>query len=232
MKNAHSHPDPGLDRLLARPDLWRGRVGAGGAAGEASGFAELDATLAGGGWPRGALTELLPERFGIGELRLLMPMFARLSRGPRWVTWIDPPCVPHAAGLHAWGVDLAHTLVVHPRDAGERLWALEQALCSGTCAAVLAWPGRLDGTALRRLQLAAEAGDCVGLLLRDREARRSPSPAALRLSLAARRGGLEIEILKQRGGVPDAPLHLPAGRLFGTMDNRASQPGLPVGTPQ
>jgi len=213
MKNAHSHPDPGLDRLLARPDVWQGRAGSP-AVGETTGFAELDAVLAGGGWPRGALTELLPERFGIGELRLLMPMFARLSRGPRWVTWIDPPYVPHAAGLHAWGVDLSHTLVVHPRDPKERLWALEQALRSGTCAAVLAWPGRLDGADLRRLQLAAEAGDCVGLLLRGRQARRSASPAALRLSLASHGGGLEIGILKQRGGLPGCPVRLPAGTLF------------------
>jgi hypothetical protein len=233
MKNdLHAQPDLGLDRLLARPDVWQGRAGSSAAAGETTGFAELDAALAGGGWPRGALTELLPERFGIGELRLLMPMFARLSRGPRWVTWIDPPYVPYAAGLHAWGVDLAHTLVVHPRDPRERLWALEQALRSGTCAAVLAWPGRLDGAALRRLQLAAEAGDCVGLLLRGKEARQSPSPAALRLSLAARRGGLEAEILKQRGGVPDAPLHLPAARLFETMGHRAGRPGLPADAPQ
>lgn len=210
MKNAHLHPEPGLDRLLARPDVWQGRAGSPAANGEATGFTELDAALAGGGWPRGALTELLPDRFGIGELRLLMPMFARLSRGPRWVTWIDPPYVPYAAGLHAWGVDLAHTLVVHPRDPRERLWALEQALRSGTCAAVLAWPGRLDGADLRRLQLAAEAGDCVGLLLRGSEARSRPSPAALRLSLAARRGGLEIRVLKQRGGVPAEPICLSA----------------------
>lgn len=206
--------EPALEGVLRRADVWQGRAGTRCGSGESTGFAALDACLAGGGWPRGALTELLPERAGIGELRLLMPTVARLSRGPRWVAWIDPPYVPHAAGLHAWGVDLAHTLVVHPHDARERLWALEQALCSGTCAAVLAWPGRLDGTALRRLQLAAESGDCLGLLLRHAGARATPSPAALRLGLAAHRGGLEIELLKQRGGLSERFVHLPAAELF------------------
>ncbi|MCF8175433.1 MAG: hypothetical protein K9K30_09360 [Burkholderiaceae bacterium] len=34
----------------------------------ASGFLRIDAELPGGGWPRGALTELLAEHEGIGEL--------------------------------------------------------------------------------------------------------------------------------------------------------------------
>ncbi|MEX0607438.1 MAG: translesion DNA synthesis-associated protein ImuA, partial [Halofilum sp. (in: g-proteobacteria)] len=160
--------DPALERLLARGDIWQGRGQHGD--GEPTGFAALDQHLAAGGWPRGALTELLPERAGIGELRLLMPVLARLSQGPRWAAWIDPPYIPHAAGLYASGVDLAHTLVVHPREgaerADERLWALEQALSSGTCSVVLAWPGTLTPKAMRRLQLAAERGGTLGFLFR------------------------------------------------------------------
>ena len=218
-----------LEGVLQRTDVWQGGEGVRAGDGEPTGFAALDACLVGGGWPRGALTELLPERAGIGELRLLMPAVARLSRGPRWVAWIDPPYVPYAAGLHAWGVDLAHTLVVHPHGAKERLWALEQALCSGTCAAVLAWPGRLDGTALRRLQLAAETGDCLGLLLRHEGARGTPSPAALRLGLKAHRGGLEIELLKQRGGLGERFFHLPAADLFESGRQRQGNPALSPG---
>jgi len=44
-----------------------------------SGFPELDAGLPGGGWPAGALTEILPAHEGIGELRLLGPALAGLS---------------------------------------------------------------------------------------------------------------------------------------------------------
>lgn len=60
-----------LDTLLQRPDVWRaGQVSAAVKA-VSSGFAELDAQLAGGGWPRGALTELIMPRQGIGACNWL-----------------------------------------------------------------------------------------------------------------------------------------------------------------
>ena len=68
-----------LDQLLENPRLWRGRNPAQGMAGLASGYEKLDRHLPGGGWPRHALTEILTEHYGIGELRLLMPALARLS---------------------------------------------------------------------------------------------------------------------------------------------------------
>lgn len=227
MNQAFSNLDPALQQLLSRADVWRGYEAPGGGDGEPTGFPELDARLPAGGWPRGALTELLPERAGIGELRLLMPALARLSRSARWVAWIDPPHVPHAAGLYACGIDLAHTLVVHPRDPKERLWALEQALGSGTCAAVLGWPGTLDTTAARRLQLAAERGASLGFLFRAPAARDTAAWAALRLALAPERGGLAVETLRQRGGHPGDRLHLPAGALFQPGRRDTDAPALP-----
>ena len=47
----------------------------------ASGFAELDRELPGGGWPQGQLTELLLDDAGIGELSLLAPALAQLAHG-------------------------------------------------------------------------------------------------------------------------------------------------------
>jgi cell division inhibitor SulA/protein ImuA len=78
-----------------------------------TGFAELDASLPEGGWPQGALTELLALRAGIGELRLVMPGLARLSRQDRWLAWITPPFLPYAPALFAGGIDLSRVLVVH-----------------------------------------------------------------------------------------------------------------------
>jgi len=230
MNETTSNLDPALQQLLNRSDIWRAHDAPGGAEGESTGFAALDERLPAGGWPRGALTELLPERSGIGELRLLMPTLARLSRGARWVAWVAPPHVPYAAGLYACGVDLAHTLVVHPRDAGERLWALEQALGAGTCAAVLGWPGALDAKASRRLQLAAEKGGSLGFLFREPEGRDAVSHAALRLALSPERGGLTLEALKQRGGRPGKLLHLSAGELFAPGCHSASSHQLSAGT--
>jgi hypothetical protein len=49
----------------------------------ASGFPALDAELPGAGWPRGALTELLTTRAGIGELSLLQPALRQCAaQGP------------------------------------------------------------------------------------------------------------------------------------------------------
>jgi len=70
------HP---LDQLLqAQPRLWRGRQHPQGQRTEPSGNARLDAFLPGGGWPLGALTELLTPPSGGGEFSLLMPSLKRL----------------------------------------------------------------------------------------------------------------------------------------------------------
>ena len=59
--------NPALAQLLERSDIRRGDAFAVAPAPTfATGFARLDAELPGGGWPRGALTELLPEQTGIG----------------------------------------------------------------------------------------------------------------------------------------------------------------------
>ena len=173
-----------------------------------TGFRELDAVLAGGGWPLGALSEILFPAPGIGELRLLMPALARLSQQKRWLAWIAPPYVPYAPALAAQGVNLSRVLVVHPRDEREALWAVEQALRSGTCGAVLAWVKHADERSLRRLQLAAEEGQSAGFLFRTQFSVVRTSPAALRLRIEPTAQGLSLQILKRRGGWPLAPMTL------------------------
>src|SRR2546427_10431420 len=82
--------------LLDRPDIWRGdSLNRAGAPVVSCGFPALDAELPGRGWPAGALTEILPAHEGIGELRLLGPALAGLSRrGPR-APLGPPPPLPH-----------------------------------------------------------------------------------------------------------------------------------------
>lgn len=213
--------DDGLDGLLRQGQLWRAAQA--GTADElrviATGFAELDAQLPGGGWPRGALTELLLEAHGLGELGLLLPALVSLCRGseaeaavPRWVCWVAPPFMPYAPALAAQGLPPERMLVVHPSQraqaarerATESLWAAEQALYSGQCCAVLVWAEQVADLRLRRLQLAAEGSDAWAVLLRSAHACKQHSPAALRMHLGA--DGLSI--LKCRGGQPQARRHL------------------------
>jgi len=198
-----------LDALLQHPGIWRGSEPAKVAvASVPTGHAALDALLPGGGWPVGALTEILAEQEGIGELRLLMPALARLSQEGRWLAWIAPRHIPYAPALASCGIKLARVVLVRPQAPADALWATEQALRAGCCGAVLAWPSAIDERALRRLQLAAEAGAALGLLFRPARAAADASPAALRLSLAAANGKTRVRILKRRGGGAAAPVLL------------------------
>ncbi|AKU12059.1 hypothetical protein AzCIB_2164 [Azoarcus sp. CIB] len=103
---------------------------------------------------------------------------------------------------------LERFLLLEPDGHAETLWAVRQALASGGSSAVLAWLARADTAALRRLQLAAESSATPLFLFRPASAARQPSPAVLRLRLAARDGELAVDILKRRGPGLAAPLRL------------------------
>jgi cell division inhibitor SulA len=193
-------------QLLNRADIWRGGE-VSSVPGVSSGFVELDALLPGHGFPIGALTEVIVPRFGIGELRLLLPAITRLMR-ERWLAFVAPPYIPYAPALSRAGVDLSHVLVVNTNERSDTLWAAEQALRAGTCGAVLAWPSKTDFKWLRRLQLAAEAGGTMGIVFSPMHYAATSSPAALRLRLEPQSDGLAVHVLKRRGGWPAGPLML------------------------
>jgi cell division inhibitor SulA/protein ImuA len=197
-----------LESLLQRADIWRGGT-APPAQALPCGFAELDRLLPGGGLPRGALTEILIDREGIGELSLLLPALARATEDERWLVFVAPPYIPYAPALARAGVNLARVLVVHPHVAQDSLWAIEQALRAGTASVVLAWLAHAEPKALRRLQLAAEAGGSLGILFRQARRAEESSPAALCLKLepaSLERARVAVHILKRRGGWPIGPV--------------------------
>jgi len=194
--------DRQLQELLAHPSVWRGRSRA---AVETlpTGFAALDAGLPGGGWPRHGLVEILTPRPGVGELSLLLPALAALSRATpaRWCTWVSPPHQPFAPALEAHGAALDRMLMVNTHLP---LWAHEQALRSGACGIALAWLPRASPRAIRRLQLAAEQGRALGVLYRSERFAHLASPAMLRVLLEPLnqdgRHGARLRLLKSRGG--------------------------------
>lgn len=199
--------------------VWRGKVAAVARAVLPTGFPELDRALPGGGWPLGAVTEILVDGYGIGELGLLMPALEALTkedpvRPQKWVAWIAPPFVPYAPALQQHGVNIDRLLMIHPTTGGKsRLWAIEQAIRSGSSAGVLAWVAAADDVILRRLQLAAEEQGCWVLLFRPASARLQRSPAALRIHLSAT---ARVEILKCWGGRPGV-VDVPGIALEGTQ---------------
>lgn len=200
-----------LAQLLEHPAIWRGRSVAPQVT-IASGFAALDAALPGGGWPRSGLIEILAPHFGVGELRLLVPALAQLTQAapPRWLAWVAPPFEPYAPALVEQGLVLERQLVVRTETT---LWAMEQALGSGACAASLAWVRRATSRSLRRLQLASERGQTLGVLFRALRTAREASPAMLRLAVEPVSGGVRVTLLKSRGGARGAvDLTWPASR--------------------
>ena len=194
-----------LDTLLAARTVWRGQATPAPDSRQRTGHPGLDARLPQGGWPDHALTEILHPADGVGELSLLLPTLVRLTQAQQRVVLVAPPYPAHAPGWAHAGIALPwlHIVAAAPREA---LWAAEQCLRSAACAAVLCWPTHADDRALRRLQVAAETGQCLGFAFRDAKHARNPSPAALRLQLDADR---HVHVLKCRGGMaPAVPIAL------------------------
>lgn len=204
-------------------------------AGHTTGFAALDAELPGAGWPHGAVTELLSERPGIGEWRLLAPALRDLTQAGQPVVVIAPPMLPYAPALAGWGIDLRWlSVVTRPVRSGARstsasastsrtaprtravrgedrdmLWCAEQALKSACCGAVLAWLPAATPEQIRRLQVASGGGDALAWVMRAPTAAATASAAPLRLGLQVGEDSrLGVQFHKRRGPPRTEPLWL------------------------
>ena len=187
-----------LSRL---PGVWRGGdLDHAAPPGLPTGFPLLDVQLPGGGLPRSGLVEVLHEACGIGEVSFLLGALRLVAAEGRAIAWIQPPHLPYAPAIASAGVPLEACLVVRPATPEEALWSADQALRSGACGAALFWlPDKTDYAALRRLQMAAEAGRCLAVLFRPPAAASQSTPAHLRVLLASQDGHLLVTLPKRRG---------------------------------
>lgn len=204
----------------ARTDVWQadalasapGRV-------LATGDALLNAQLPGGGWPLGALSEILQPPGVHSEWRLLLPALARSGTGA--VVLVGAPHTPFGPSLGVQGLLPQRLLWVAPlagaQAGAQRLWATEQALRCADVDAVLAWLVQVRPEQLRRLQMAAADYDKLLFVLRPEQAQDESSPALLRLWAApspspSLNGAdtLEVRVLKRRGPPMDHSVHLSA----------------------
>ncbi|MFC7738104.1 ImuA family protein [Roseomonas sp. GCM10028921] len=168
---------------------------------------EMDRDLPGGGLPRAALHEILSDGAGAaaGFAALLM------ARSGSTVFWIARDPDPWPPGLAGFGLPPSRLVVAQPSNHQDALWATEEALRCPAVSAVLLMTERPDATAMRRLQLAAETGGGIGLLLRASEEEEGPSLATTRWRVTGRAGGSmhdlgdpqwTLELLRCRGGRP------------------------------
>lgn len=190
-----------LDDLLQQRRIWKAQPTPLPSSAQPTGHAALDALLPTGGWPESALSEILMPSEGVGELQVLWPTLARLTRSAERVVLVAPPHVPYPQAWQAAGVDLRWLAILQACGC-DALWATEQCLRSGSCGAVLCWPQRADDRALRRLQVAAETGQTLAFAYRPLQEAINPSPAALRIAVDARPA--QLRVLKCRGGLPSS----------------------------
>ena len=177
----------------------------------------VDPAFPGGkGLPRSATHEVAATESDSGSAFGFASMLAaRTCAGPEPQTafWIEPEPSIWPAGAMRFGLR-PESLVVVAASGVDSLWAAEEALrCPAVGAACLVHPKPLDVAASRRLQLAAEAGGGLGLVLVRPEALAQPSAARTRWQVSAAPGtgrqsydlgqpGWRLELVKAVGGRP------------------------------
>src|ERR1700712_3035561 len=103
------------------PALWRGsQLARSHGRTLDTGYAVLSAELPGGGWPLGSLVELLVQQPGVGELRLLRPALAELSR--RAVALLQAPHVPNSLAFSYLGLPLDKLIQLRAPKTADALW--------------------------------------------------------------------------------------------------------------
>ena len=204
--------DQPADRAAAfsalRARVARMERGAAANAGTLSLSAEIDGALPGGGLARGALHEVLAADPGAAAAFCALI----LARATGSVVWISATPDAWPPGLSTFGLDPADLVMVRAERPTDGLWAFEEALRSpAVTGAVLSLQGAPpDMVAGRRLQLAAEAGGGVGLLLLQDTERTQPSPARTRWRVGAaaaedrERPCWDVTLLRCNGGRPGA----------------------------
>ena len=187
--------------------VWRGdQLGSPVNAVLSSGFAALDAELPGGGWPCGALTEILTAQFSILEWRLLAPALSQVGqvgrgdRGAQTIVVVGPPKAPHVPGLRHDGIDDRQLVWIKADTPAERLWSTEQLIKSNAFGALIAWLPQVRQEQIRRLQVLS--AHCQGPVFLCRPVSVASESSAAPLRVHARVGmdwELHVEILKRKG---------------------------------
>jgi len=148
-----------------------------------SGCTALDRLFPDGGLRRGSLVEWLTAGTGCGAATLALICARQACQNGGALVVVDRLRQVYPPALAAWGLDLEQVILVYPPTKQDEFWAWDQALRCPGVAAVWGWVEQLDGRRFRRLQLSAEAGDVLGLLIRPAQVRSQPTWAEVRLEV-------------------------------------------------
>lgn len=199
--------------------VWRaGELGSNDAPTLNTGYPMLNQALPGGGWPQGAMVEVLQPQAGLHEWGLVAPALAaaQAAKPGKLALLVGAPFLPFGPALGARRLSMERLLCVQAQqgrraDGPALLWATREALQCADVAAVLAWLPDARSAHLRRLQIAAHAHNKLLFVFRTPRAQQESSPAPLRLLLegwSGEGGNLLLHILKRRGPPLAEPLLL------------------------
>jgi protein ImuA len=193
-----------------------------------SGCPPLDQLLPGGGFPRGALVEWLAGEPGSGAETLAMLAAREATRQGGVLVVMDRLGRFYPPAAAALGIDLDKTVVIRASRLPDEMWALDQALRCRGVAAVWAAVEQLDWRWFRRLQLAAEQGGGLGLLLRPARVRGQPSWAQVQLLVQPRPSPksrrLHVEVTRCQGSSRGGNVELVIEDVSGTVRRHETRP--------
>lgn len=172
-----------------------------------TGFTELDHELQGGFPEQGVID--IDSPMGIGELRLLLPnLLTRQQASERLLVFIAPPSQVNSEMLLEFGFKLEQILIIQPNTQQQALWSAEQCAKSGCCDSILLWHQDLEIHQVKRLQLAAQQGDTLHIMVRQNKQVSLSLPVTLGMKLRAHPQGLKVQVTKCKGGWPSQPFAL------------------------
>jgi protein ImuA len=164
----------------------------------ATGLPALDALSPGGAWARGAVHEALadvrqgplPRSFALLLARSAM---AGEDGDGGIVVWSDPAGDLYPPAIAAGGVPLDRLLLLRPPTPRDEVWAVAECLRCPAVVAVVAAVPKLTRVEARRLQLAAERGGGVGVMMRPWGRASDVYAAATRWLVAPAPGDAEVQ---------------------------------------
>ena len=173
----------------------------------------LDAALPWGGLPRGGLHDVVGSEEDAAAGGFAMALAGRLAGGTGRILHVglrrrrQTAGLPYGPGLVRLGIDPDRLILAAAGRPVDLLWTMEEGLRSGALAVVIGEGVTADATASRRLQLAAEAGRAVALLLPTTETRSSVALTRWRIAAAPSPDGpcrprWRVALERCRGGSP------------------------------
>ncbi|MCC9605524.1 hypothetical protein LOC68_22515 [Blastopirellula sp. JC732] len=192
-----------------------------------TGCTAVDQLLPGGGVRRGGLIEWIAQTHGGGAGTLSLIAARQVCPAEKTVVIIDAERRIAPAALANLGFDLSKVWIVRPQTKQEAWWTGEEAL---RCAAVgLVWADiqHLPTTQFRRWQLAVEASQGVGFLLRPELALRHTSWADARLLVRSVRSRdasptYQVESVYSQGRTSRSKAGVQINRFTGMVHESAS----------